>query len=469
MANSPSHSEHNHSSNLPVEIIEKIIQNACTTYWCHPPTLSSIALTSHVLRVYANNARFSALFVIQGSYVPVEKVVKSIRRLVDVIKSGNTVSSGMPGILNFTTSLSLEFVGSHKDIMSGLSDGGLAYLFRSLFRQPIPWKPSQEYGLRMAVYRETTTIPVGDVWEDGFRNYVGIDWRCVSPDLVDAFVDLVKNSRLNSLLLECMRNVPRSIFEGSGIAILILSEVTVEAGLPAASVDNVKFPTLASPLQLLSLGSLSYSDISLNLYSDAPPPSYSDISLNLHSDAPHGGLLPSLLELSVAPSRCTDLTELRMALTNAPSLQMLDVQLYALFSISTRHSYIPYRKLPKLSRMRISTLANDHGLSLAICFLKAPDGVGNLRRLELILQGGIIHRMGATPILIEYKSMRLERLGAHLSLPSFNGLEVINVQLHVCQGFANPSSIQDELTAQITDKLQSLKKRLVVNDPVSSS
>uniref|UniRef100_A0A8H8CES1 Uncharacterized protein n=1 Tax=Psilocybe cubensis TaxID=181762 RepID=A0A8H8CES1_PSICU len=423
---------------LPFETIDIILEYACAI--CDPPTLSSVALASHLFRIYANKARFFSLVPCRDIHI--QRATSRIHTLADIIRSGLSFPS-LPGINRFAVSFSLSMTGNYEYVMPALQDGTLAYVLDQLFREDLPYSISSK-----AITGHSISLNIRR-W---FRNKLGtendyptddsnssLDFRKMDCVLLQSLKNLILIPTLRCVTLKSTINVPEDLFSGSRIQHLHLRNFAPDTHTVSQGDPEMSSPSLSIPLISLDI------DDSVLLDGQGEIIEPDNIKISIISS----GNLACLTRFTIQIDRFGTLTWLPKILSLMPALQELALQTRfqhgelmfcglvtltrkipdVIVESANEHFSIPFSQLGKLRSISItSSSGSTTNLTTRSISHDIPSHVNELAIIFNMFYTSMPSRDTIREVLDE---MRLDVLDHHFVHPSFDAIESLTVRLKV--------------------------------------
>lgn len=280
---------------LPFEILDNILEEALKTM--NRASLSSLALTSRGLRIYANEARFSTLLPYKGHVGhDCDGTIRRLDGLADIIRDGHSVPT-IPGVAEFVTSFQLKVTGYATALQRVLDSKSIPFIFANIFR------PSQLY---TSIQKPRTLILSLHPFEWGYSSDVRSHWTMLNGELRGEFANLLRFSGLNELHLRQIRGIPSSFLQGSKIKCLSFRGVSLHSSIVGKS----------EPIDLESLSidhCIPFRDL---------------VHLCFNSSLPLSRSFLNLTTASIQVNHAEDMDTLNEILANAPCIEHLGVILH---------------------------------------------------------------------------------------------------------------------------------------------
>lgn len=205
---------------IPFEILDSILEEALMAM--NPASLSSLALASRGLRIYANEARFSSLTPYKGHVGhDCDGTIRRLDALAKLMREGHSVPT-IPGVGEFVTSFQLKVTGYATALQRVLNSKSIPFIFSNIFR------PTRLYTPMRKPRKLTLSL---HPFEWGYSSDVRSHWTMLDDDLRGEFANLLRYSDLNELHLRQIKDVPSSFLQGSKIRHLSFRGVSLHSSL----------------------------------------------------------------------------------------------------------------------------------------------------------------------------------------------------------------------------------------------
>ncbi|PPQ86000.1 hypothetical protein CVT25_001522 [Psilocybe cyanescens] len=405
-------------STLPAEIVDDIIDEACRTL--NVSSVSSVALTSHIFRIHANKARFSSLIPHRNWGDDIPHTAKSIRGLTDIIRSGKAITT-MPGVCSFATSFSLQMIGFADEVMPVLNDGNLSCIFGNLFRENLHTNPASSIcSLSLSLYRWSSHD------EDNYNDpgYHAMDWLSMSPELLQEFQVLLRESDITRLCLEGVFRLPGDFLRGTKINHLYLRRASIYPFW-----ENHDTAPDPKPVSLESL----------DIDDSVSPAELDQIALpHLHIKIPlqsaHGPSFPFLTMLHMVVVHISMFDRLDRLLNYTPHLQSLALTLHINRYHYTRHEGIRLINYSHLKHLNRITFVNEMNSPVSLIVdLTGHNISASITELEIQLPFRSYYLL--EDVIRHLKDHNINILDSHLVHPAFDSIRriVIGVELEMTE------------------------------------